>query len=83
MKAGMNQLPAPKRPECPFFQRMETRSVVCEGIVDKSSLVWRFWTVKDRDIQYRAFCCESYEKCETYALLEALHEDDDLITNKP
>ena len=79
MKAGMNQLPAPKRPECPFFQRLETRAVVCEGIVDKSSLVWRFRAIKDRDTQYKVFCCENYEKCETYALLEALHEDDDLI----
>ena len=66
------------KPQCPFFRRLETRSVVCEGIVEDSSLAWRFLRISDMDIQYRVFCCQEYEKCELFKTLEKFHEDDDL-----
>lgn len=65
---------------CPFYKNddMGARSIVCEGIVDKSSILLRFSRTDDYRIQMEVFCCQHYEKCEIYRMLmENKYEEDE------
>lgn len=57
--------------QCPFFKFDEERRkrIVCEGIVDDSSLALIYCRKKDYISQLSVFCCEHYKKCEIYRML--------------
>lgn len=59
------------RATCPFYKNddMRGRRIVCEGIVDKSSILLRFSRTDDYRIQMEVFCGQHYEKCEVYRML--------------
>ena len=60
---------------CPFYQYDETlkkarvRHIVCEGLVDGSTLVLNYKNKRDFMIQLNTFCCEHFCRCEIYRLL--------------
>ena len=66
---------------CPFyrFDDGQKRRIVCEGIVDGSTLASTFRMRNDYEIQLGVFCCEHYQKCEIYRMLmEAKYEEDEV-----
>ena len=65
--------------QCPFFKFDEDKKnrIVCEGIVDKSSLALIYCRRKDYYAQLSVFCCEHYKKCEIYRMLmEAKYDEE-------
>lgn len=61
---------------CPFYKKDDgKRRIVCEGIVDNSSiyLVYRYNNLFKR--QLKTFCCEHYENCEVYRMLMEKYRD--------
>ena len=65
---------------CPFFKFDEYKKnrIVCEGLVEKSSLALIYCRKTDYDTQLRVFCCEHYKKCEVYRMiLEAKYDEED------
>ena len=68
--------------QCPFFKYDEYTKkrygVVCEGLVDKSTLALVYCRKRDYETQLRVFCCEHYKKCEIYRMLmEAKYDEED------
>lgn len=57
--------------QCPFFKfdEVKKKRIVCEGIVDESSLALIYFRRKDYEKQLSVFCCEHYKKCEIYRML--------------
>ena len=66
--------------QCPFYKfdvGQQKRRIVCEGIVEKSTLELRFSRKRDYDTQLNVFCCEHYKKCEVYRMLmEAKYDEE-------
>ena len=65
---------------CPFykFDDEQKRRIVCEGIVDKSTLALTYRQRADFDTQLRVFCCEYYKNCEIYRMLmEAKYDEEE------
>ena len=63
---------------CPFFLRDDgKRRIVCEGIMDDSSicLTFRYDNLFKRQVE--TFCCKYYERCEIYRMLVEKYEDDE------
>lgn len=48
----------------------------CQGVTDASILRWRFRRKQDFEIQQRTFCCDKFERCEVYEMLEKTFEED-------
>ena len=69
------------RVQCPFYrydecyEKTRIHRIVCEGIVDKSTLVLNFRYKKDFRIQLDTFCCEYFKKCEVYRMLMEKYQD--------
>ena len=65
--------------QCPFFRSdvSKQRRIICEGIVDRSTLALQFERKKDYDMQLRVFCCEHYRKCEIFRMLMADKYDEE------
>lgn len=65
--------------QCPFylFDDEIKRRIVCEGIVDRSTLALTFRSKTDYDTQLGVFCCEHYKKCEIYRILMETKYDDE------
>ena len=63
--------------QCPFFRYDDgRRRIICEGVIEETSLSMLFLRQEDYDIQLRVFCCEHYKKCELYRMLmENKYED--------
>ena len=62
---------------CPFYRRDDgKRRIVCEGIIDDSSicLIFRYDNLFKRQI--RTFCCEHYKNCEIYQMLQEKYQDE-------
>lgn len=57
--------------KCPFYcsDDHQRRRIICEGIVDKSTLALTFRRRCDYDTQLGVFCCEHYKNCEIYRML--------------
>ena len=57
--------------QCPFFKfdDLKRKRIVCEGLVDKSSLALIYCRRTDYDTQLSVFCCEHYKKCEIYRMI--------------
>lgn len=65
--------------QCPFFRfdDAKRKRIVCEGIVDKSTLALIYCRKRDYDAQLRVFCCEHYKKCEIYNMIMAAKYDEE------
>ena len=65
--------------QCPFykFDDHQKRRIVCEGIVDESTLALTYRLRSDYDTQLGVFCCEHYKKCEIYNMLMAAKYDEE------
>ena len=64
---------------CPFyrFDDCKTKRIVCEGVVDRSTLAQTYLYKRGYEKQMRIFCCKNYKNCEIYRmLLEAKYEED-------
>ena len=67
--------------QCPFFRSAvgdQKRRITCEGIVDKSVLVYTFSRKKDYEMHLGIFCCEHYKKCEIYRMLMEYKYDEEV-----
>ena len=69
---------------CPFYKydensdKSKTYRVTCEGIVEKSTLIFSFRRKRDFQIQLETFCCEHYDRCEIYRMLMQKYEEDNI-----
>jgi len=70
------------RVQCPFYQYDESlakkrkHKIVCEGIIDGSTLVLNYKYKRDFRIQLDTFCCEYYDRCEVYRMLMQKYDDE-------
>jgi len=56
--------------QCPFYKGDEKRRrVICEGLVDHSTLSLSYGSAKDFQIQMKTFCCDHFQYCEVYQML--------------
>ena len=56
--------------KCPFYRLDDCRGkVVCEGIVEGSTVSLNFKNREDLNQQMDIFCCEYYKNCEVYRML--------------
>lgn len=66
--------------KCPFYLRYCYANggwvINCQGVTDASILQWRFRRKQDFEIQQRTFCCDKFERCEVYEMLEKTFEED-------
>ena len=61
---------------CPFYKGDEhRRRIICEGIVDRSTISLSFGSSKDFSVQANTFCCNRYQNCEIYMMLMASKYD--------
>ena len=65
--------------QCPFYRADvgKQKRIICEGIVDDSTLALTFQRKKDYDTQLGVFCCEHYKKCEIYGVLIQKYDEED------
>ena len=65
--------------QCPFYQSDDgKRKIVCEGLVDRSTLALNYRRRNDYKTQIEVFCCEHYNRCEIYRMLmEAKYDDEE------
>ena len=55
---------------CPFYKRDDgKRTVVCEGIVDNSSVGLSYRYESLYRTQMEVFCCSHYRNCEVFRML--------------
>ena len=59
--------------QCPFykFDDVQKKRIVCEGIIDRSTLALTYRQRSDYETQLVVFCCEHYKNCEIYRMLMA------------
>ena len=65
---------------CPFykFDDWKKRRIVCEGLVDQSTLALTYRLRNDYETQLDVFCCERYKNCEVFRMLmEAKYDEED------
>ena len=64
--------------QCPFYRydESERHRIICEGIVDRSTLILNYTYKKDYRLQMDTFCCEHFRKCEVYRMLMEKYRDD-------
>ena len=64
--------------QCPFFKSdvATQKRILCEGIVDRSTLALSFSRKKDYETQLSVFCCEHYKRCEVYNMIMKAKYDD-------
>lgn len=68
-----------KHIRCPFWRAVKdrVRTVGCEGLVERSTLLMRFEDPRDQKIQVRVFCADRYENCELYRAIVAARYPED------
>ena len=55
---------------CPFYQSDDDkRRIICEGIVDGSTIAVNYRRRADLQKQISIFCSKRYENCEIYRML--------------
>lgn len=59
---------------CPFYKYDKDRRIICEGIVERSSLILVYESKADFTAQTSSFCCGDYTKCEIYRMLMEKYE---------
>ena len=60
---------------CPFFKYDGKQRIVCEGLIDNSSIILTYQNKLDCDTQRNVYCCEHYKKCEVYRMLMSSEYD--------
>lgn len=60
---------------CPFFKELAPKGISCEGLTDDSIIKLWFNSPKSKDLHANIFCCNRYQNCEIYRMLEAKYED--------
>lgn len=64
---------------CPFYKYDEKPNgifrIVCEGLVDDSSIVLAYKRKNDFYIQLGTFCCQNFDRCEIYRAINEKYED--------
>lgn len=65
--------------QCPFYRTddIKRKRIICEGIVEHSTLAQTYDLKHDYLIQLTAFCCEHYKKCEIYRMIMATKYDEE------
>ena len=65
--------------QCPFYKSddHQKRRIICEGVVEESTLASTYRKKKDYDTQLWVFCCEHYKKCEIYRMLMEKYDEED------
>ena len=65
--------------QCPFYRSDDgqKRRIICEGIVDRSTLALTYRRRADYETQLGVFCCEHYKKCEVYTMIMAAKYDEE------
>lgn len=64
---------------CPFYHHdsRKNRTIVCEGIFDRTSCIHKFRRGGDRQQQLELFCADNYRSCEIFrAIMEAKYPED-------
>lgn len=67
--------------KCPFYQYDEVRKktrvrhIVCEGLVEGSTISLNYKRIRDFRIQMETFCCEHFDRCEVYKMLMQKYEE--------
>lgn len=65
---------------CPFFKGHGRTDLVCEGLVDKSSIILRYQQTSDKEMQSTLYCKGLYSYCEIYnMLMRAKYDEGDDI----
>ena len=64
--------------ECPFYRTVEGKNIICQGVTQASSLVWKFRRREDFEIQINTFCSDHYRNCEVYRMLYKISEEGEL-----
>ena len=70
------------RVKCPFYlydecyKKKRTHRIICEGLIDGSTLVLNYRYQKDFRIQLDTFCCEFFDRCEVYRMLMQKYEEE-------
>ena len=55
---------------CPFYQSDDgKRRIVCEGVVDGSTIAVNYRRRSDLQKQISIFCAKQYQNCEIYRML--------------
>ena len=54
---------------CPFYKDDGIQRIVCEGLVNNSSIILTYQNKVDCKLQKKVFCCNNYMKCEVYRML--------------
>lgn len=68
---------------CPFYKWDDgKRRIVCEGIVDNSSISLVYNNRQDYSIQIETFCCQNWAKCEIHTMLMEKYEDTPAVSQK-
>ena len=61
---------------CPFYKHEHPQVIYCDGIVPDSVIHLAFANKTDA-VEYKiGFCCDCYQKCPIYKLLEEVYEDE-------
>ena len=66
--------------KCPFYKSddRQAKKILCEGLVDRSSIALFYHRKKDYTDQLSIFCCEHYKCCEIYRMLmENKYDEED------
>ena len=62
---------------CPFYHNEDNLTLYCEGIVEKSTLLFAFRELKDKK-EYKERCCcslDGYKQCPLADVLYKKHEE--------
>lgn len=60
---------------CPFYRGEISRSVICEGVADRSSLRLTFVRSSDLKGHLYKFCYNGYSRCRVCRMLYGKYED--------
>lgn len=64
--------------KCPFYKYDDGKQrIICEGIVEDSSLALIYHRKDDYAMQIDTFCCEHYTKCEVYRMLIDKYDEEE------
>lgn len=64
--------------KCPFYNSDNGCSrIICDGVFPGSRMHHCFRKRRDFKLQLEIFCCERYQNCEVYQMLEKQFEEDE------
>lgn len=60
---------------CPFYKYINGRTIICEAIKYGSSTGTRFMSDKQMKAHLREYCCDNYQQCYLYEIIEKKYRD--------